>query len=322
MDDNSVPNSGAGTYKDFTLLLNNSDINTGMVFTNVGNNVYRCTRAYTANSFPNIAIRKYAGLNSVKSFKVTGFQLEVGSTVTNYQRRITQHEVYESGIANRDYLWFDGTDDFFSANSLASIVHGNDTPFTVLYAVMPKIPFSTTVGSIWSFGDTAGTNWNQYQYFSTFNNKIGAYRRPNSGSAAITASTNFTATPQIGSFVFAGQTAKMHTNAIELASGAYNTVTMGTNSNRFSIGAQGTSITTEFLKGNYYALAIFNKALSDSDRQYVESLLSEQFTVASISQPENTNPNLLTAWVRDYDISSGENANLNDVNLSLLEDII
>jgi hypothetical protein len=93
----------------------------------------------------------------------------------------------------------------------------------------------------------------------------------------------------------------------------------------FTLGAfrrNGTLTGANFWNGRIYGFYLFAQAHTDSDREYIEHLISEQFTVASLEAPENTNPNVLTAWINEYEISSGDNANLNNINLSLIEDII
>lgn len=48
----------------------------------------------------------------------TNIQFEIGSTVTAYQRVVSQYDVTEAGVATLHYLSFDGTDDFMVTNTI------------------------------------------------------------------------------------------------------------------------------------------------------------------------------------------------------------
>lgn len=324
MSDGLAPNLTAATAaeRDYVFLRNNSE-SVGHTMENLGGGIYRMTHTWTQGSTASVGIRKNT-TSSNRTFWATGFHVQLSSeTNLVYQKNVTRYEVYESGIANRDYLWFDGTDDLLSANGLATTIgQGNDTPFTIISLVGSRSLPGATAQVIWSFGDSTSTNFRHNLNYLTSGGVLQIVRRDSSTTATLDSTLPTPTTPQVQSMTFRGTAASIHMNGELGITGALDVATMGTAPNLFGIGAMVRSTVSNWTPGNYYALAIFNKALSDSDRSYVEHLLSEQFSIASISAPENTNPNLLTAWVREYDISSGENANLNDVSLSLLEDII
>jgi hypothetical protein len=298
----------------------------------IGDGWYRCWIRVNVTGTtirPNVLIAladgtsDYLGVEGSGVF-VWGARLEQGSSLTPYQRRVNRHEVYEQGVPNRDYLFFDGSNDFMAADGLASVFHGDDTPFTFVAIARPLIDISS--GVLASYGtSTSGDFRGEFSLTSSGDSRLlSAFRKDSAAEVSTFSLTPYT-NEQSGIFtkVFKGQSVDfVYNGTFVLNNGSLNKDTLGTNPNRFAIGARSYSSTDLFFQGDYYALLVFNKALTNADRQYVESLLSEEFSVSNIQAPENIKPNLLTAWVREYDISTGENANLNNVNLSLVEDII
>jgi len=97
----------------------------------VGNGWYRCSLiAPAATTTINPAIRPqtadnqfaaYAG-DGTSGIYIWGAQIELSSTVTAYQKVVSQYEVTEAGVASASYLAFDGVDD--------GMVTGTITPAT------------------------------------------------------------------------------------------------------------------------------------------------------------------------------------------------
>jgi hypothetical protein len=84
--DGVLPNQGSGSYRDFTLTVNNSDITnyTAIINNHVGNGVYRCTFTFVSNGATVFNFRKYSGLNNNTPVVAFGFQLEAGAFATPY----------------------------------------------------------------------------------------------------------------------------------------------------------------------------------------------------------------------------------------------
>jgi hypothetical protein len=84
--DGVLPNQGSGSYRDFTLTVNNSDtINYTVIINNhVGNGVYRCTYTFVSNGNTVFNFRKYGGLNNNTPVVAFGFQLEAGAFASPY----------------------------------------------------------------------------------------------------------------------------------------------------------------------------------------------------------------------------------------------
>jgi hypothetical protein len=323
MSDNSAPNfSGATGDRDFVFVRNNSE-STGATVIPLANDVYEVRFQWTQGTATSVGIRKNT-TNSNKTFWASGFTVEEQSVDVNlpYQRTLN-YEVYEQGVPNRDYLFFDGSDDFLSANGLASVVQGDDTPFTIIAVSSPRDIAAN--GHIWSFGNSLGTNYYHFLMYGFSSSKIEVGRRgiSSADSKLLTATNNFSnKLTNIISQIFDGQTGNIFTDGSLNGSGDLNIDTMATNSDLFTIGAFGRSTYSSYLKGNISALYVFDKALTEQDLKEIEYIISRDTMVANLSEPETLPTNVITAWINDYNIQSGENANLNNVNLEFVEDII
>ena len=84
-----LPNSGSGSYRDFTITRDNQDVTNYALITydNLGGGVYRAkhTWLHTATGTA-VRVVKYSGLNTNTAVRFTGIQLEVGPIATAYQR--------------------------------------------------------------------------------------------------------------------------------------------------------------------------------------------------------------------------------------------
>lgn len=74
----------------------------------------RVSYNFTSDAVPtNVVIRFGVGTagNANGSIRISGIQVEVGTTATAYQNVVTQYEVTEAGVQSTSYLRFDGVDD-------------------------------------------------------------------------------------------------------------------------------------------------------------------------------------------------------------------
>lgn len=267
---------------------------TASTITPIGNGWYRCSITVNKSASGGFWVQVansntsaiYTG-DGTSGIFIWGAQLEVGS-LTNYQRRTTQHEVYEQGVPNRDYLWFDGSNDFYAANGLASIFHGNDTPFTVVAVARPRI--GTSSGVLASYGTLASGDFRgEFRLTGSSGSRLLSAFRKDSGVEVSAFSTSSYVNEQSGIFskVFKGQTVDFgYDGTLVLNSGSLNKDTLGTNPDRFVIGARSYSSTDIYFTGDYYALLIFDKALTNADRKRIEAWASDYYSVASIPAPQ------------------------------------
>jgi hypothetical protein len=112
-----------------------SSQHSNITMTSVGNGWYRCSVTVTgANAGAGFGASIVNGLynyqgNGIDGIYMWGAQLEVATEASNYQKRVTDIDVTESGVGEVYYLKFDGTDDGMAINNLTS---GN-TPLTALF---------------------------------------------------------------------------------------------------------------------------------------------------------------------------------------------
>ena len=118
LDNGGVP-TGGGTGRDFYCIVGGTTItsNTAFTITNVSGPVYRVS--VTANSATSNVTRfgvlKATGYTST-DITVSGFQVELGNTMTNYQRVVSVNEIYETGFNSVGSWRPDLTDDVLSFN--------------------------------------------------------------------------------------------------------------------------------------------------------------------------------------------------------------
>jgi hypothetical protein len=88
MDDNSAPIPGTTSGTDFAIIMGSTTGVSNITVTLVSGSLYRVSANYTGVTTGNNGangIQKYAS-NSAKTFRVTGFQIELGSVATAYQK--------------------------------------------------------------------------------------------------------------------------------------------------------------------------------------------------------------------------------------------
>lgn len=102
LDNGGVP-LGGGNGRDFYCLVGGSSVTSNSAFTvtNVSGSLYRVKVTGTTGT-SNIA--RFGVVKSTSSsatgITVSGFQVELGNTMTNYQRVVSANEIYETGVAS------------------------------------------------------------------------------------------------------------------------------------------------------------------------------------------------------------------------------
>jgi len=192
-----------------------------------------------------------------------------------------------AGINGNRALVFDGTNDYLSANSVASIVTGTDKAFTMITVV--KSFLTTSSAQFATFGSTASLTpliWNG-QTFSA-NSKISYERRDDAGlDKSTTSSDTALSSITIISTVSSGTAVNIYANGSNVIS-AFNEDVAAMTLNMFTIGAAGRMTTfAQNWSGYICEQIIFNSALSVSDRQAIEAYLTTKYITTPILQLDN-----------------------------------
>lgn len=218
-----------------------------------------------------------AGFTVGDNIIIGGVQLDEGVTTTAYQHRVTQHEVYEEGFLNRNYLFFDGSNDFLDAASLSTMFQGDDTPHSSYVVARPNI--GGVSGVVWSFGTSStGNHRGEFRYNQGTSTML-VWRRDTSDLSVLSTGTfrNNVLRPQLSSFVFPGTSVDLFLNNNTIGSGALDTGSMGTNPNRFVIGGRGYSSTDLYYRGDLHGIVIYNSANSSDSRTTISSRLFDYY---------------------------------------------
>lgn len=194
-----------------------------------------------------------------------------GNSNAATQATSSKRPLYKVGIQNSlAAVLFDGTDDVLTANSLAATFTGNDKPSTVVM-VFRKTSNSGSQ-AFFSFGNS-GLSSNYHYLFITG----GAYNeeRSSGGVAARSGGTPDTSA-HIISNVFTGTalsvlidgSAVINNQGFDTASITFD---------QFALGALARISMSEFLAGYLMEVAVYDSALSTTDRQSVESYLKTKW---------------------------------------------
>jgi hypothetical protein len=122
MDDGNAPSFGSASAvsvaNDFALIVSGLAVSPlTYAVTSVGDGVYRVSATITSGiiTLTSNGVAKY-NTNSSRTFKVTGYQLELGSAATTYQSVTTATDYADIGAPRR--IKYDGIDDFLQTASI------------------------------------------------------------------------------------------------------------------------------------------------------------------------------------------------------------
>ncbi len=147
MDDGLAPVPGS----DFVLVIGNMDGTGGYhVPVDLGGGIWRVARTATslATGPTNTGVLKTDTL-SARGFRVSGIQVEMGSSLTAYQRVRSAFDVTEAGVPSLRYLAFDGVDDSLLTGTL-DLTH---TSQVTLIAGVEKSSNPAVRGTVVNFVD-------------------------------------------------------------------------------------------------------------------------------------------------------------------------
>lgn len=237
MDDGNAPVFGSvianHSANDFVLVITGyvvADPTTYSVVS-VGDGVYRVSANVTSGtiSLGNNGVAKY-GINSNRTFKVTGCSLEYGTSATTYQRVNTATDYVDVGAAR--YALLDKSDDHFT------VAAGGAGTTGILLAIGVMVPAAGTARTIWS---DRGTNTGYRLSIDatnkvTFSGGTGAAFTTLTSAGALTAGTKY-----ILMAWHDGTNLNLSINGVSETPVALGTVTAGTTT--FTVGKDNGSAT-------------------------------------------------------------------------------
>jgi len=186
--------------------------------------------------------------------------------------------LYKTNIQNgRPVVRFDGADDVMTANSAASLFHGNDTPISVFFVA--STADNAANKCVFNGGYSAGQTY--FHWFGFDSAEVLRVDRREELSTDQVASGGAAVSGFVcASFVFPGTTMSIWRNAqVVVNAAAFDTPTLGTNVDRIGIGALVRNATAIYLPGDIAEILIYNTALSTANRQAVEAYLNAKWAV-------------------------------------------
>jgi len=247
----------------------------------IGSGWYRCSLTCDCTSTPsatNIRIgltspagtASYTGTSSDGAY-IWGAQLRLGKSSSDYIKTLGYNQY--PGINGKRCIYLDGTADHLRFNGIADDLSGEDIPFTLFIAYRTNRTTGTNQ-TLFNLGDSAQAVQKWHDLYILNNYRL--YRRADAG-AAVTASRGETNTSTtILSHKFAGTNASIWVDSNLVMN--EDTLNVGTVTfDRASIGAYVMSITGEYFDGYICEVLVYNVALSDKERQSVESYLANKW---------------------------------------------
>lgn len=204
---------------------------------------------------------------------VWGAQLRQSSTDSTYVQTGAQPAL--ASIFGERHLYFDGVDDYLSADGLAAGLSGSDKPHTVFLVIRQTWAQSGTSRSLFSLNSSA-SSVPFHQYYNQ-TSQFYYYRSDDAGTvktAALGASNNATT---VLSAVFNGTQLAFFRDGTALTTAADLNVGAAT-FNRCTFGARVHTSVGAFWNGSIAEVIVYNVALNDTDRQAVESYLTRKWT--------------------------------------------
>jgi hypothetical protein len=185
----------------------------------------------------------------------------------------TERPTYSATSFNsKPGLTFNGTSNVLRADALASLLGGEDTPFSA-HAV---VNFSS--GVLLGLGSSASNNPVHSIVALSASSLFESSRRDLASSGlgtSITGSNSASANLLLGN-VFTGTSATLYRNGSQDASGAQDVGTLGT-LNRFAIGALARPTVGSYATGTISEIIINTTAISTDTRQRIEGYLAHKW---------------------------------------------
>jgi len=181
-----------------------------------------------------------------------------------------------SSFNSKPGLTFDGTANVLRADGVASIVQGNDAPFSV--AAVFSATSGSTFRNVCSFGSSASGDFFHAFQIDDLNNLTQSRRL----TSAPLVQKNITGTSGTSTnlalvYTFLGTTGFIYKNGTQDATGDLDVDTFGTNTNQFAIGALARNTSTGFLAFTLSELIVTVGVFSTLNRQKTEGYLAHKW---------------------------------------------
>jgi hypothetical protein len=199
---------------------------------------------------------------------------------TNATASSTARPTYSATSLNsKPGLTFDGTANVMRADALATIVSGNDTPWTTIFVG------SLISGSTNRIALGFGSNVSAHDHFvglssaDTFNTQ----RRDGSFARASLFGTSAVSSSKVFGMVFGGTTATLYQNGTLDATGALNVGSMGTAMSVFSLGAGFTNnpFPSGFTNCVFSEIIVMAGSIPTNIRRLIEGYLAHKWDLAA-----------------------------------------
>jgi hypothetical protein len=219
-------------------------------------------------------------------------------------------------------LFFDGSDDFmlFPASpfsTIKTVVAVIDLPRTANSQRIWMIPISNDSNSTY-LTDAIGTTANTFKHLPSLG-ESGTIRQEGFAPFTESGAYLYSAVTGAGTLTIDGfRNGTAMAKVLTAASTATSTATNGI------LGARGRGDGTtlsEYANLKISSLYFFNKALTPADLTRFQALVSQKWQVANLEYPANTNPDIFTCWIQNYNVTSGAWANINNINMEIIEDV-
>ena len=235
--------------------------------------------------------------NNASVLNGSGSQATTGQTVANWnniavgasgavsQSTVANQPLYGSHTLNgKPMIYFDGSND--SLSSLTTYANTGTT--TSLFMVVRRTLAAGNYRRLVSFvGPNSNTDWSDVGNWCFSNGQSGTVNRIERVSAWDIGTAPAINTAYLAEVVFDGSNVRMYVNGVQ--QGSTQTTSGNFNINRVTIGTGWTSgaATSENFQGDIGEVLVFNSALGTTDRQLIESYLTNKWLVANVAPTLN-----------------------------------
>ena len=196
------------------------------------------------------------------------------------------------GINGNRAIAFDGTDDYLSANSIATLLSGEDKAMTIVMACTFR-KTDSAAEQMWATGSSVAGN---PSFRLRKENRQLQYAMVDNAATTVTLTSG-------GSQLTAGDSAIVtHSTSGTSGQGWYNGTSWGSGAanvgvitvDRFTIGAIGKASYSTYASLYVHEVLVFNTALSTNDRQAVEAYLTSKWITAPVVHISDLSTQALT----------------------------
>jgi hypothetical protein len=226
-----------------------------------------------------IATALWLDASETGTLTVSGARVQAWNDKSGNGRHLTQDSVgsqpllLAQGFNGRPTVSFDGVDDLLlrARSDVGSIAGGDDAPWSV--ATASWYAPAVTEGTLLAFSSSAGGDFFHSLTRSAFGQLL-ARRRAVLPDEVSVVGPDYSNQFGVLSFVFGGTTASLGFNGGLAVGGPMNVASLGSNIDRFALGALARDTTSLFAACMHSEVLITQGALPQADRQRVEGYLA------------------------------------------------